>query len=93
MQPPTLEAERVDMERWDAQQREEDRIEEEHEKEETGLERWVDHDVMPEDKTPGEIFLKDTLPVAQERPKLLLTLPVPELGDYMKRCWGANQLL
>ena len=47
---------------------------EEREKEETGLERWVEHDVMLAEKTPGEIFLNDTLPVTQERPKLLLTL-------------------
>jgi hypothetical protein len=70
------------MERRDAQQREEYMIEEECEKKEKGLERWVDHDVMPEDETPEKIFLNDTLPVAQDRPKLLLTLPLPRLGDY-----------
>ena len=74
MQPTAPEAAMVDIERRYAQQREEQMMVEEREKEETGLERWVEHDVMLAEKTPGEIFLNDTLPVTQERPKLLLTL-------------------
>ena len=90
MQLTALEAARVDMERREAQRRDEDRIEEEREKEKTGFERCVDHDVMLADKTPGEIFLNDTLPVKQERLKLLLTLQVLRMGT-MKKCQGADQ--
>ena len=54
------------MERWDAMKREQDRLEEERENEEKGMDQWVDHDVGPEEETPGEIYLNDTLPVAPE---------------------------
>jgi hypothetical protein len=27
------------------------------------MEGWVDHDVMPEEETPGDIFLNDILPI------------------------------
>ena len=72
MQPMALKAARADMERQDALNREQDRIEEERENEERGMDQWVDHDVMPEEDTPGEIYLNNTLPVAQ----------VPRLVDY-----------
>ena len=54
------------MERWDAIKREQDRLEEERENKEKGMDQWVDHDVGPEEETPWEIFLNDTLPVALE---------------------------
>ena len=55
MQPTALEAARVDIKRQPAQRREEEK---------TGLECWVDNDVMLADET-CEIFLNDMLPVAQ----------------------------
>ena len=72
------------MERWDAMKREQDRLEEERENEEKGMDQWGDHDVGPEEETPGEICLNDTLPEPPERQMLLVILPVPRLMDYEK---------
>ena len=41
----------------------------------------MDHDLSPDEETPGEMYLNDTLPVAPERQRLLMTLMVPKLRD------------
>ena len=42
----------------------------------------MDPDVSPEEVTPKEIYLNDTLSVAPERERLLMTLTMPKLIDH-----------
>ena len=69
------------MDRRDGLKREQDRIEEEHEDEERGVKKWVNHDESPEENTLEELYLHNILPVALERERLLVTLKLPKLLD------------
>ena len=69
------------MEKRDGLNSDQDRIEEEHEDEERGVKKWVNHDGTPEDDTLEELYLHNILPAALERERLLVTLKLPKLLD------------
>ena len=46
-------------------------MEEEQEDQERGAKQWVNHDGTPEDDTPKEMYMHNTLPVAPEQERLL----------------------
>ena len=53
-------------------------MEEERERAETGLDPWVDYVELLGEKTPEEILLDDTVPVLQERPRLMIKLKMTQ---------------
>ena len=60
-------------------------MDEVREKAETGLDSWVDHNELLGEKTPGKILLGDTVPVTQEKPKLILKLKVTQEREQESR--------
>ena len=78
MQFMVLEADRLDTEKRDKQKKEEEQMEEERERAETGLDPWVDYVELLGEKTPEEILLDDTVPVLQERPRLMIKLKMTQ---------------
>ena len=83
-----LEMARAAMERRDELKREQDRLEEGQQDEERRVGKWVNHDGSPEEETLDELYLHDTLPVAPERNRLLVSLKMTSKVQAAIKAYG-----